>query len=58
MTEMIHDNALKKVGKRLENPMFKRKKTKMVIKVNRRKPKIIKVRQRKKNGNILLNTYR
>ena len=59
MTEMIHDNARKKVGKRIENPMFKRKQPKMVIKVNRRKPKIVKVRQRKKkNGNTLLTSYR
>ena len=48
MVESLFDNALKKEGKKLENPMFRRKKIVTVYRVKRRKPKTIRIRQRKK----------
>ena len=48
MVEMLFDNALKKRGKKLENPMFKRKKQQKVIKLRREKPVVAKIKPKKK----------
>ena len=50
MTEVLFDNALKKQGKKLENLMFRRKKKTLIIKVKRRKPRLARTKQKKKEG--------